>query len=88
METVIKIAEKEPSGDVLIFLTGKAVMNDIVFHNRVIVSIDILLGHEEVEIATRLLKDYAENALDSNRKGNIFKYKHIYIEKVIIFIIN
>jgi len=47
VDAVIKIAEKEPSGDVLVFLTG----------------------HEEVETATRLLKDYAENTLDSNRRG-------------------
>ena len=50
METVIKIAEKEPSGDILIFLTG----------------------HEEVESASRLLKDYAEHTLDSDRRGNFF----------------
>ena len=33
---------------------------------------DVLLfltGHEEVETAVRLLKDYAQNALDSSRTG-------------------
>jgi HrpA-like RNA helicase len=57
VETVIKIAEKEPAGDILIFLTG----------------------HEEVESASRLLKDYAEHTMDSDRRGDFLQKKNTFL---------
>ena len=49
VETVMKIYNREPSGDVLVFLTG----------------------HDEVETAVRLLKEFTFNNTDSNRKGQL-----------------